>query len=93
MDPDSIFVKDGNCYTSAGVTAGIDMTLALVEEDLGSGLALRIAKMMVVFLSRPGAQLWPSINQIAYEDRLASVRCADFIPFTILRDRIPKVRH
>jgi hypothetical protein len=41
---------------SAGVTAGIDMTLALVEEDLGSELALRIAKMMVVFLRRPGGQ-------------------------------------
>jgi transcriptional regulator GlxA family with amidase domain len=48
--------EDGNCYTSAGVTAGIDMTLALVEEDLGSELALRIARMMVVFLRRPGGQ-------------------------------------
>lgn len=56
VDPDPIYVKDGNCYTSAGVTAGIDMTLALVEEDLGSELALRIAKMMVVFLRRPGGQ-------------------------------------
>jgi transcriptional regulator GlxA family with amidase domain len=56
VDPDPIYVKDGNCYTSAGVTAGIDMTLALVEEDLGSELALRIARMMVVFLRRPGGQ-------------------------------------
>jgi transcriptional regulator GlxA family with amidase domain len=56
VDPDPIYVKDGNCYTSAGVTAGIDMTLAMVEEDLGSELALRIARMMVVFLRRPGGQ-------------------------------------
>jgi transcriptional regulator GlxA family with amidase domain len=56
VDPDPIYVKDGNCYTSAGVSAGIDMTLALVEEDLGSELALRIARMMVVFLRRPGGQ-------------------------------------
>lgn len=56
VDPDPIYVKDGNCYTSAGVTAGIDMALALVEEDLGSELALRIARMMVVFLRRPGGQ-------------------------------------
>jgi transcriptional regulator GlxA family with amidase domain len=56
VDPDPIYIKDGNCYTSAGVTAGIDLSLALVEEDLGSALALRIAQMMVVFLRRPGGQ-------------------------------------
>jgi transcriptional regulator GlxA family with amidase domain len=56
VDPDPIYVKDGNCYTSAGVTAGIDLSLALVEEDFGSGLALQIAQMMVVFLRRPGGQ-------------------------------------
>ena len=56
VDPDPIYIKDGNCYTSAGVTAGIDLSLALVEEDLGSPLALQIAQMMVVFLRRPGGQ-------------------------------------
>jgi transcriptional regulator GlxA family with amidase domain len=56
VDPDPIYIKDGNCYTSAGVTAGIDLSLALVEEDLGSALALQIAQMMVVFLRRPGGQ-------------------------------------
>jgi len=49
-------VRDGHCYTSAGVTAGIDLALALVEEDLGRALALRVAQMMVVFLRRPGGQ-------------------------------------
>jgi transcriptional regulator GlxA family with amidase domain len=56
VDPDPIYIKDGNCYTSAGVTAGIDLSLALVEEDCGSALALQIAQMMVVFLRRPGGQ-------------------------------------
>jgi transcriptional regulator GlxA family with amidase domain len=56
VDPDPIYVRDGNCYTSAGVTAGIDLALALVEEDLGRPVALKIAQMMVVFLRRSGGQ-------------------------------------
>lgn len=56
VDPDPICIRDGSCFTSAGVTAGIDLCLALVEEDLGRLLALRIAQMMVVFLRRPGGQ-------------------------------------
>jgi transcriptional regulator GlxA family with amidase domain len=56
VDPSPIFIRDGSCYTSAGVTAGIDLCLALVEEDLGRPLALRIAQMMVVFLRCPGGQ-------------------------------------
>ena len=56
VDPTPIYVRDGNCYTSAGVTAGIDLALALVEEDLGRQIALRVAQMMVVFLRRPAGQ-------------------------------------
>ena len=56
VDPDPIYVRDGNCYTSAGVTAGIDLALALVEEDLGRPLALKVAQIMVVFLRRSGGQ-------------------------------------
>ncbi|HKQ78131.1 MAG TPA: GlxA family transcriptional regulator [Blastocatellia bacterium] len=56
FDPDPIFICDGNVYTSAGVTAGIDLSLALVEEDLGAELALRVARALVVFLRRPGSQ-------------------------------------
>ncbi|MEM6370810.1 MAG: helix-turn-helix domain-containing protein [Myxococcota bacterium] len=56
VEPDSIFVKDGNTYTSAGVTAGIDLALALVEEDLGRALALECARNLVVFMCRPGGQ-------------------------------------
>ncbi|MFJ7157891.1 GlxA family transcriptional regulator [Streptomyces sp. NPDC101118] len=56
VDPDPIFVRDGNVATSAGVTAGIDLALALVEEDHGRDLALTIARHLVVFLRRPGNQ-------------------------------------
>ncbi|UOE18953.1 GlxA family transcriptional regulator [Thermobifida halotolerans] len=56
VDPDPIFVRDGRVTTSAGVTAGIDLSLALVEEDLGREAALTVARHLVVFLRRPGGQ-------------------------------------
>ncbi len=56
VDPDPIFVRDGNIFTSAGVTAGMDLTLALVEDDLGRDVALAIARRMVLFLRRPANQ-------------------------------------
>jgi transcriptional regulator GlxA family with amidase domain len=56
VDRDPIFVRDGNVYTSAGVTAGMDLALALVEEDHGRALALEVARQMVLFLRRPGGQ-------------------------------------
>jgi transcriptional regulator GlxA family with amidase domain len=56
VDPDPIFVRDANTWTSAGVTAGIDMALAMVEDDLGREAALAVARRFVVFLKRPGGQ-------------------------------------
>jgi transcriptional regulator GlxA family with amidase domain len=56
VEADPIFVRDGKIWTSAGVTAGIDLALALVEEDLGRKMALAIARYLVVFLKRPGGQ-------------------------------------
>src|SRR4051794_8382459 len=56
VDPDPIYVRDGQVSTSAGVTSGIDLALALVEEDLGRDAALTIARHLVVFLRRPGNQ-------------------------------------
>lgn len=56
VEPDAIYVKDGRFYTSAGVTAGIDLALALVEEDLGRQRALEIARYLVMFIRRPGGQ-------------------------------------
>ena len=62
VDPNPIFVRDENLYTSAGVTAGMDLALALVEEDLGSATALRVAQMLVLFLRRPAGQAQFSIS-------------------------------
>ena len=56
VEPDPIFVRDGRIYTSAGVTAGMDLALGLVEEDLGRPLALAVARQLVLFLKRPGGQ-------------------------------------
>jgi transcriptional regulator GlxA family with amidase domain len=56
VERDPIFVRDGNVSTSAGVTAGMDLALAFVEEDLGREVALQAARWLVVFLQRPGGQ-------------------------------------
>ena len=56
VESDPIFICDGSVWTSAGVTAGIDLALALVEEDLGLSVALAVARYLVVFLKRPGGQ-------------------------------------
>ena len=56
IEPDQIYVNDGDLWTSAGVTAGMDLALALVEEDLGRATALEVARWLVVFVKRPGGQ-------------------------------------
>jgi transcriptional regulator GlxA family with amidase domain len=56
VDPNPIFVQDGDVWTSAGVTSGMDLSLALVEEDLGRDIAVEIARWLVLFLQRPGGQ-------------------------------------
>jgi transcriptional regulator GlxA family with amidase domain len=56
VEPDPIYVRDGNVYTSAGVTAGMDLALALVEDDHGRDVALAIARRLVLFLRRPANQ-------------------------------------
>jgi transcriptional regulator GlxA family with amidase domain len=56
LEPDPIFVRDGNIWTSAGITAGIDLALTLVERDLGQRVALAVARQLIVFLKRPGGQ-------------------------------------
>jgi transcriptional regulator GlxA family with amidase domain len=56
VEPDKIFVRDGNMYTSGGVTAGIDLALSLVEEDWGWEIAAGVARAMLIFMRRPGGQ-------------------------------------
>ncbi len=56
IEPDRIFVKEGNVLTSGGITSGIDLALAMVEDDWGQKLALAVAQYLVVYLKRPGGQ-------------------------------------
>jgi transcriptional regulator GlxA family with amidase domain len=56
LERDPIWIKDGRIYSSAGVSAGVDLTLALIEEDLGIQVALQAARELVVFFKRPGGQ-------------------------------------
>jgi transcriptional regulator GlxA family with amidase domain len=75
VEPDPIFVRDGPVWTSAGVTAGIDLALALVEEDLGRSVALAVARHLVVFLKRPGgqAQFSAALALQAAEDKFGAL--------------------
>jgi transcriptional regulator GlxA family with amidase domain len=75
--PDQIYVQDGALYTSAGLTAGIDLALKLIEDDNGRDLALTIARRLVVFLKRPGGQSQFSAHlatQIAGEGKIRSLQ-------------------
>ncbi|MDT9694890.1 GlxA family transcriptional regulator [Streptomyces sp. P17] len=74
VDPDPIYVRDGHVSTSAGVTAGIDLALALVEEDLGRDTALTVARHLVVFLRRPGNQAQFSAQLAAQTARREPLR-------------------
>jgi transcriptional regulator GlxA family with amidase domain len=75
--PDQIYVQDGALYTSAGVTAGIDLALKLIEDDHGRDLALTVARRLVVFLKRPGGQSQFSAHlaaQIADEGKIRTLQ-------------------
>lgn len=74
VDADAIYVCDGNLYTSAGVTAGMDLALALVEQDHGRDLALRVAREMVMFLKRPGGQSQYSAHLAAQTTERSLIR-------------------
>jgi len=70
VEPDAIFVRDGPYRTSAGVTAGMDLALAMIEEDHGRAIALAVARELVMFLKRPGGQSQFSTHLLAQD-------CAD----------------
>ncbi len=74
VEPDPIFVRDGNVSTSAGVTAGMDLALAFVEEDLGAQLALQVARQLVLFVRRPGGQSQFSAQLAAQPARRPGLR-------------------
>src|SRR5215467_2230141 len=56
VDPEPLFIRSGNIWTTAGVTAGIDLSLALIEQDHGAALATRVERRLVVYMKRPGGQ-------------------------------------
>ena len=74
IEPDHIFVKDGSIYTTAGVTAGIDLSLSLIEEDFGKKMAQDVAKYLVVYLRRAGgqSQYSPLLESQAQDNSLVS---------------------
>jgi transcriptional regulator GlxA family with amidase domain len=77
IDPEPIWVRDGRVYTSAGVTAGMDLALALVEEDVGREIALVVARHLVLFLRRPAGQSQFSVQlqgQVADRDAVRELQ-------------------
>jgi transcriptional regulator GlxA family with amidase domain len=95
VEADPIFICDGPVWTSAGVTAGIDLALALVEEDLGRPTALDVARHLVVFLKRPGgqAQFSAALALQAADDRFGALHhwinhhLEDELPLSVLADQ------
>jgi transcriptional regulator GlxA family with amidase domain len=76
VEPDALFIKDGSFYTSAGISAGIDLALALIEEDWGPRAALGVAREMIVYFKRPGGQQQfsePLRFQFESTDRFADI--------------------
>ena len=74
VEHDPLWVKDGNIYTSAGISAGIDLALAWVEEDCGAALAHEAARELVLFLRRPGGQPQMSVSLASQASEMASIR-------------------
>ena len=73
VEHDPLWVKDGNIYTSAGISAGIDLALAWVEEDCGAALAHEAARELVLFLRRPGGQPQVSVSLASQASEMASI--------------------
>ena len=74
VEHEPLWVKDGNIYTSAGISAGIDLALAWVEEDCGGALAHEAARELVLFLRRPGGQPQMSVSLASQASEMASIR-------------------
>ncbi|MFM0502453.1 GlxA family transcriptional regulator [Paraburkholderia caffeinilytica] len=88
VDPDCIFVREDKLWTSAGVTAGIDLALALVEEDFGRNLALEVARDLVVYLKRPGGQSQFSVHLSSQQSQHPGIRGLQDWVFANLDKRI-----
>ncbi|WP_087049778.1 GlxA family transcriptional regulator [Caballeronia ptereochthonis] len=90
VDADCIFIREGNLWTSAGVTAGIDLALALVEEDFGLDVALDVARDLVVYLKRPGGQSQFSSHLVSQATQNPGIRdVQDWMLANIQRELSP----
>lgn len=90
VDADCIFIREGNLWTSAGVTAGIDLALALVEEDFGLDVALDVARDLVVYLKRPGGQSQFSSHLVSQATHNPGIRdVQDWILANLQRELSP----
>ena len=95
VESDPIFVRDSSVWSSAGVTAGIDLALALVEEDLGPTIVLAVARYLVVFMKRPGgqAQFSTALSLQAADDKFGALHewiskhLDDDLPLPVLADQ------
>jgi transcriptional regulator GlxA family with amidase domain len=81
VNPNAIYIKAGRYYTSAGITAGIDLALALIEEDLGSALAIKVARELVVYAKRPGGQL--QFSEPLRLQQLAGTKLSDTVSWML----------
>ncbi|MFZ6850165.1 GlxA family transcriptional regulator [Undibacterium sp. RuRC25W] len=89
VDADAIFIRNGNLWTSAGVTAGIDLALAFVETDCGHALALEVASDMVVYLKRPGGQSQFSTHLLSQKTAQTNIRELQEWILVNLHQRLP----
>lgn len=89
VDADAIFIRSGNLWTSAGVTAGIDLALAFVEADCGHALALEVASDMVVYLKRPGGQSQFSTHLLSQKTAQSNIRDVQQWIMANLHQRLP----
>jgi len=85
VEPDHIHIRDGALYTSAGVTAGMDLALAMVEEDHGQEVALAVARELVMFVKRPGGQSQFSAHVVAPVAERSAIRDVQDHVFATLR--------
>jgi len=97
VESDSIFVKDGGVWTSAGTTAGIDLALAMIEEDYGASIALQVSQELVVYYRRPGGQSqFSAMSEISPESdriRLTLSYAREHLKEPLSVDRLAEVAH
>ena len=89
VESELVWVKDANIYTSAGISAGIDLALAWVEEDCGAAIAQEVARELVLFLRRPGAQKQLSVTLSVQASEMKSIQELQIWIMENLRSKLP----